>query len=528
MRSESDGPGVRFAELLGAVSLATDLGTGEPGSHGLRTAVLAVALARRLGLSEAAVSDVRQVALLRFLGCTSDSPETARLVGGDEIAFLAAMAPVAMGGPAEQVARLVRAVGAGRGPVDRARLVAAALADPGGARRSLSAHCEVAALLADRLGVGAAVRDALAHGHERWDGGGFPDGLAGEAVPLPVRVAVVARDADLWWRADPAALPEVVRRRRGHAYDPAVVDACLAVGPDVLSELDRGDPWAALVGETRQESAGGPGDGGGAAGELVGVGLDRALAALGEFADLKSRWTRGHSGRVAELAAVAAEDGAAPGEGARLRRAGLVHDLGRVGVPAAIWDRAGSLGAADWERVRLHPYLTERVMARCAGLASLGRLAAGHHERLDGSGYHRGVRELDAAERVLAAADLVAALGEPRAHRPARSPAEVADAAGAEVRAGRLDHRAVDAVLAAAGASAARAGRRVWPAGLSDREVEVLRLITRGCTNREVAAALTVSVKTVGRHVENVYAKLGVRSRAGAAVFAMRHRLLDG
>jgi HD-GYP domain-containing protein (c-di-GMP phosphodiesterase class II) len=513
VESGSDGSGVRFAELLGAVSLATDLGTGETGSHGLRTAVLAVALARQLGLDEPAVSDVRQVALLRFLGCTADSPETARLVGGDEIAFLAAMAPVAMGGPGEQVARLVRAVGAGRGAVDRARLVAGALADPGGARRSLSAHCEVAALLADRLGVRPAVRDALAHGHERWDGGGFPDGLAGEAVPLPVRVAVVARDADLWWRADPGALPEVLRRRRGHAYDPAVVDACLAVGARVLAEVDDGDPWTALLAENQDPEV---------------DAVDGVLGALGEFADLKSRWTRGHSGRVAELAAAAAEDGAAPGQGARLRRAGLVQDLGRVGVPAGVWDRVGPLGAADWERVRLHPYLTERVLARCSGLGVLARLAAGHHERLDGSGYHRGVRDLDAAERVLAAADVVAALGEPRTHRPALTPAQVADAVAAEVRAGRLDHRAVDAVLAAAGTSGSRASRAGWPAGLSDREVEVLRLITRGCTNREVAAALTVSVKTVGRHVENVYAKLGVRSRAAAAVFAMRHRLLDG
>lgn len=514
MVSEGDGPVVRFAELLGAISLATDLGTGEHRSHGLRTAVLAVALGRELGLDDVAVADVRQVALLRFLGCTADSSDTARMTGGDEIGFLAAMAPVTMGSPPEQVARLVRTVGAGRGPVERARLVAGALADPGGAKRSLSAHCEVAAMLADRLGTSAAVRDALAHGHERWDGSGFPDGLAADAIPLPVRVAVVARDADLCWHADPSTLPDLLRRRRGRTYDPAVADACLAIGAGVLAALDDGDPWTALLADD-------------AAGEIGGDALDTALGALADFTDLKSRWTRGHSTRVAELAAAAAEDGAAPGQSTRLRWAGLVHDLGRVGVPAGIWDRPGPLGVADRERVRLHPYLTERVLACCPGLAPLGRLAAAHHERLDGSGYHRGARELDPAERLLAAADVVAALGEDRPHRPAATPAQVADTVAAEVRAGRLDHLAADAVLAAAGNTGARRGRRAWPAGLSDREVEVLRLITRGRTNREVAAALTLSAKTVGRHVENVYAKIGVRSRAGAAVFAMRHRLLD-
>ncbi|HJP78336.1 MAG TPA: HD domain-containing phosphohydrolase [Pseudonocardiaceae bacterium] len=526
--SETDVPVVRLAELLGAVSLATDLGTGQHRSHGLRTAVLAVALGRELGLDDAAVAEVRQVALLRFLGCTADSSDTAVMTGGDEIAFLAAMAPVAMGGPPEQVVRLVRTVGAGRDPLSRARLVAGALTDPGGAKRSLSAHCEVAALLAERLGVSPTVREALAHGHERWDGAGFPDGLAAEAIPLPVRLAVVARDADLWWQAEPSTVPELLRRRRGRAYDPAVADVCATIGAGVLAGLDQGDPWTAVFADDSSN-------------EIGGDALDTALGALADFADLKSRWTRGHSTRVADLAAAAAEDGAAPGQSARLRRAGLVHDLGRVGVPAAIWDRPGPLGVADWERVRLHPYLSERVLARCPGLASLGRLAAGHHERLDGSGYHLGSRELDGAQRLLAAADVVAALGEARPHRTATDPARIPDLAAAEVRAGRLDRLAVDAVLAAAEVRAGRVdrpvaasgnprshpGRSGWPAGLSDREVEVLRLITRGRTNREVAATLTLSAKTVGRHVENIYAKIGVRSRAGAAVFAMRHRLLE-
>src|SRR6516225_3783707 len=321
---------LRLVELLGAISLATDLGTGQPHFHGVRTSVLAVAVGRELGLDEAAVADVQQVALLRFLGCTADTAQTARMTGGDDLAFLAAMAPVAMGAKPEMARRLVSTVGAGQPALRRAALVADALSDPGAARRSLSAHCEVAALLAGRLGAGPAVKQALAHGYERWDGAGFPDGLAGEAVPLAVRVAVVARDAELWWRAGPAEMTQVLRARQGHAYDPAVARACLAVAAGVLAGLDQADAWQAML----ATSPGGD--------QIAAGGLDPALEAVADFADLKSPWTRGHSPRAACLAAAAARQaGMAAPEVTRLRRAALVHDLGRVGVPDGIWDRAG-------------------------------------------------------------------------------------------------------------------------------------------------------------------------------------------
>jgi HD-GYP domain-containing protein (c-di-GMP phosphodiesterase class II) len=420
-----------------------------------------------------------------------------------------------MGTKPEMARRLVATVGVGQPALRRAALVAGALADPGGARRSLSAHCEVAAMLASRLGTRPAVGQALAHGHERWDGAGFPDGLAGEAVPLAVRVAVVARDADLWWRAGAPQLTQMLLARRGRAYDPAVADACLAVGAGVLSGLDQADAWQAML---NADSA---------SDEIAAPGLDVALAAVADFADLKSPWTRGHSPRVAGLAAAGARAaGMDDREVNRLRRAALVHDLGRVGVPNGIWDRPGPLGVADWERVRMHPYLTESTLGCCPVLADLGRLAGAHHERLDGSGYHRGARDLGQAERLLAVADIAAAMGEPRPHRPAATLAQIADTIWDDARTGRLDRTAADAVLAAAGQPAARR-RDTWPAGLSDREVEVLRLIARGQTNKQVAASLCLSAKTVGRHVENLYAKIGAGSRAAAALFAMEHHLLD-
>lgn len=285
--------GVRLVELLGSISLATDLGTGQPVGHGLRTTVVAGGLARYLGLGDDELDTVCQVALLRFLGCTADTADTARMVGGDELSFLAGMAPMVMGTRMDAGRRLVATVGKGESVLRRARLVTGALADRDGLRRSLTSHCEVAARLAGRLGLAPQVVAALGHGYERWDGGGYPDGLTGDAIPLAVRIAVVARDADLLWRLAPDDLARVLRARRGHAYDPAVVDAFDACGRDLLTQVDSADPWPAAVNDPAQRT-------------LAGEDLDAALAAVGDFADLKSPWTRGHSGRVAELAVAAA------------------------------------------------------------------------------------------------------------------------------------------------------------------------------------------------------------------------------
>jgi HD-GYP domain-containing protein (c-di-GMP phosphodiesterase class II) len=256
--------------------------------------------------------------------------------------------------------------------------------------------------------------------------------------------------------------------------------------------------------------------------------LDGLLTAFADFADLKSPWIRGHSRRVASLAEEAGRRGGLDDDACDgLRRAGLVHDLGRVAVENGIWDKPGPLSTAEWERVRLHPYYTERILARCSALAPLVEPASSHHERLDGSGYHRSIpaEALSRADRILAAADVFAALTADRPHRPAFTEDSAVHTLEAEVES-NLDADAVACVLAAAGQRAARPPP-AWPADLTDREVEVLRLIAHGRSNREVAEQLFISPKTVGRHVENLYAKINVSSRAAAALFAMEHRLLD-
>ncbi|MDN5859114.1 MAG: LuxR C-terminal-related transcriptional regulator [Pseudonocardia sp.] len=505
------GEALRLTELVAAISLATDLGTGQPMGHALRTCRLAMTVAAQLGLDAQATADVHFVALLRFLGCVADAPEMAHLAGGDNTAFFAAMAPVYMGSTGAALRTLARGVGRGRPPGRRARLLVEAL----GAARSEVSHCEIGARLAARLGLGEGVVDALAHAYERWDGRGLPDGLAADAVPVAVRVVVVARDAVLWARlAGPATALEVLAQRRGRAYDPAVVDAVRVVGvPDGDDRSVWEDVLAFEPDPVRRIGA---------------VALDRALAAVGDFADFRSTWTRGRSARVAELAAAAGTACRLPaGDVVTLRRAGWVADVGAVGVPAGVWERRGPLGVEETERVRLHPYLSERVLGRCTGLGRVAALAGAHHERLDGSGYHRGsaAAQLPTATRLLAAADVWTALGEERPHRRAYGPAEARDVLWAEATAGRLDPDAADAVLAADG-QAERRARTPRPAGLSEREVEVLRLIARGRSNREVAARLSISAKTVGHHVGHIYAKIGVTTRPAAALFAVEHDLL--
>jgi HD-GYP domain-containing protein (c-di-GMP phosphodiesterase class II) len=510
-------PSGRLAELTIALSLATDLGTGQPMEHGLRTCWLSLVASEALGLDAATRSTIYYVALLRFLGCTSDASDTAAMAGGDDVAFNQTMAPMLNARGSESARYFMSHLARDQPPLRRGGRVVRAMTDPKAAARSLSGHCEVAARLAARLAMPEPVRHSLAHAYERWDGKGHPEGLAGDAVPLAIRVVTVARDLELWAReAGWREANEVLARRRGHAYDPAVVDVFASEGEVWLSEISD-DPYAAVLDAEP--------------GEVVVVdadGLDDALGAVADFTDLKSPFFRGHSTGVAELAGAAAVVAGLSSEDATaLRRAALGHDVGRVGVPSGIWDQPGALRADQWERVRLHPYLTERVLRRSALVAPFATVASHHHERVDGSGYHRGAAgdQLAIGARLLAAADAFHAMTEPRPHRAALTIDEARAALLADVDDGRFARAEVDAVLAAAG-QPTPATRLERPANLTEREVDVLRLIARGLSNKEAAAELGISRKTVGHHIEHIYAKAAVSTRAGATLFAMENGLL--
>lgn len=509
---------VRLAELCAAISLFTDLGTGQPAEHAMRSCLVSMRLADALGLQPDQRAALYYTALLRFVGCTAGSHEAAAVAGGDELRFFAAMAPVAMGSKPEQARRLITAVAPDASPIHRARRVAAALADPRGGERVLGAHCEVAQRLAHRIHLPEGVAAALGAAYARWDGNGVPAGLAGEAIPLVMRTAIVARDAVLLSRQAPDEAADALRHRRAKAYDPTVVDAALAIGIAELTREQEGDIWEETISAEPEPQR-----------RVSGEGLRDVLIAFADFADLKMPELVGHSRGVERLASAAGDLLQLSGERRhRLEYAALLHDLGRVAVAGGIWSQPGPLTAGQWEQVRLHAYYSERILSRSAALAPVARIAGSHHERLDGSGYHRGSTGgvLGPEERLLAVADAYQAMTQPRPHRSVRPPAAIAEELVRLVEAGLLGGKEVDAVLAATG-DRSRAAMVERPAQLTEREVDVLRALARGRTNRAIAELLGISAKTVGTHVEHIYAKAGVSTRAAAAVFAMEHDLLD-
>ncbi|NNH68976.1 HD domain-containing protein [Nocardia uniformis] len=508
---------VRLAELCTATSLFTDLGTGQPTEHGLRTCLTAMRLADGLGLEARARPEVFYVSLVRFLGCTADAHQVAALAGGDEIRFLAGMAPMTMGSPRAEVLRMVSLVAAGHPIPQRLLALARALTDPRGKEQLLDAHCEVAARLSTEMGLPAGVADALEVAYARWDGRGVPTGIGGQDIPVSVRVSIVARDAELWVReAGVDTARRVLRERRGRAYDPDVVDAALGIGLETLCHYED-DLWDATLDLEPSPRL-----------RVSGTDLLQALAALGDFADLKLPERSGYSRRVARIASRAGEvanlDAA---DTDTLARAALVHDLGVVAVPTDVWRSRHRPGSAGWEQIRLHPLWTARVLSRCPGLERVATVARRHHERRDGSGYPVGLTgDLDQASSLLACAvlfDEMSAASSPGGERP--SPADVAAQMVRLARSGAMDRGDVNAVLGAVGIAAPPVEVE-RPVGLTEREVEVLSRLALGATNRQIAETLGISAKTVGAHVEHIYTKAGVRSRAAATLFAMRHHLV--
>jgi HD-GYP domain-containing protein (c-di-GMP phosphodiesterase class II) len=510
--------GVRLAELLAVLSLAADLGMGQPMEHVLRQCLICLRLARCLGLGEADQEVVYYTALVAWVGCHVDAYEQAKWFG-DDTALKSDFRRVDFGTGLTGPLFMLRHLGAGRPLLDRARL---GVAFPGEGRRAAEAmlanHWLAADGLAARLGLSQRVRDSVEQTFERWDGKGVPKGAKGEEILVTSRLVTLADVVEVFHRAGgTAAAVAVARQRRGTQFDPRVVDAFADQASSLCAGLDEASTWDAVVGAEP-----GPGL------RLTGAGLDAALEAIADFTDVKSPYTLGHSRGVADLAGEAARILGLDGEAATaVRRAGLVHDLGRLGVPNTVWDKPGGLSHAETERVRLHPYLTERVLTCSPALAPLAAIAAQHHERLDGSGYPRGLAggAVSAAGRVLAAADFYRARTEPRPHRPAATAGEAATQVRAEVRAGRLDGGAADAVLGAAGHRAAR--RPARPAGLTGREIEVLRLLARGLSNKQIAERLVISRKTASHHVEHIYAKTGTTNRALASLFAASHGLVE-
>jgi DNA-binding CsgD family transcriptional regulator len=473
------------------VSLASDLAHDVAAESALRDAVLSVRLAHLAGWSGAELSDVYYLALLYHVGCTGAVAIQSQLGSGDDVSVRKWLSEADFADRPELVRITVTRLARQWGPRQWAAGVAALIGAGDSLPEVFASVADVAVRLSARLGASPRVTNALTHTYARWDGKVFP-GLPSRdeqsALGRLVHLVHVAQTHHQFGGID--AADAAVRDRSGGEFDPELARLWLQNSHDILDRFGRGSVWDdALAAEPEPHRWVAPSH------------LDEVSRALADFVDLKSPYTRGHSPELARLVeAAAAELSLGQAETAMLRRAAQVHDLGNVSIPDLIWAKPGPLNPSERARVELHAYHTQRILTVSHTLRASGEVAGLHHERIDGSGYHRGL---------------------PAAALP---PGELRR----EVTAGALDRRAVDAVLVAAG-DRSKQGRaaRAWPGGLTDREVEVLRLLARGHSNKQVAGALHVSPATVHTHVINVYGKIGVNTRAGATLFALEHDLIQ-
>jgi HD-GYP domain-containing protein (c-di-GMP phosphodiesterase class II) len=508
-------PGARRAEVLAALSISIDLGLGLPMEHVLRSSLLAAMLADTLGLSEEQWATVYYANLVLWIGCHADSHEFSRWFG-DDLAMRRDSYQLDWSG-LPYMRYLMQRAGSSQTLPRRTQMLLTLLLSPRTQMAALiHSHCQSAGLMAERIGLERAVGEAVECGYERWDGSGLPRGRRGDDIPLAMRVVQLADTCEVHMRTrGVSGALAMARERSGKQFDPSLV-AALMTCRDRLEALPDQDVWTRALEQAPDAHL-----------MLRDGDLDSLLGAIGDFADLKCPFTVGHSRAVADLSAAAATRvGLASADVQVVRRAALVHDLGRMGVPNSVWEKSALLSESDRERIRLYPYLTGRILSRVRGLEAVASVAEAHRERLNGSGYPRGISgsALPMTQRILAAADSYRGSLEHRPHRPALNPDQAAIMLRTQGKGGRLDMVAVDAVLAAAGHQLSH--RASGPGGLTAREVEILSLFARGLSSTEIARRLVISTKTVRNHLEHIYLKAGVTNRTGAALFALSHGIV--
>ena len=470
-----------------------------------------MSLGQELGLDEEKLSTVYYVALLGSVGCVLDGAVFAEFVR-DEIAVREQMVTLDPSRPLEIAAFFVTRAGAGEAPLRRLTKFLSL------ARQSQAVCRDVALQVGGLLDLGPAIKEALGQCDEPWNGKGSVLGLKGDDIHIAARLFILAHDVEVFQRIGGMdAAMTVVRKRAGKLYDPRIARLFIDIGAKLLSRIEAKSAWdAAMASEPQPVRL------------LSSADFEDVALKIANFVDMRSPYTVGHSPGVASRAEGAARAmGLSTDEASALRHAGLLHDLGRAGVPVSLWNKTKPLSEEEWERMKRHPALTELVLARSDSLSHLGTLAALHHEKLDGSGY-KGLSgaSLPVTARILAAADTYQSKLERRPHREALTPEGAGNELRDQVRQGKLDADVVEAVLAAAGHQPQPKALPL-PAGLSQREVEVLCLAVRGLSNRQIAEALFLSPKTIGRHLESIYSKIGVSTRVGATLFALQNGLLQ-
>lgn len=438
------GARVHLSEVLAALSHALDLTEGQPVGHTLRACLIGMRLAEELGLDAESRSALYYALLLKDAGCSSNAARMAALFGSDDRAVKPRMKLVDWHRRAQLALRTATTVGMGSGLASRVRHLLAIARTPDMTRELIQVRCDRGAEIARRLGFPGATADAIRSLDEHWCGLGYPIGLAGDEIPLLARIASLAQVVEVYHDREGLTVAlDVARERRGSWFDPALVDR-------VIRWRDDGAFWRTVRGPEAVVSVIGaePAD---RVRVVDATGLDEVARAFADIIDAKSPYTFHHSTNVAAYAERAAHTAGLPrDEAARLRRAGLLHDIGKLGVSNLILDKPGALTGDERAEVMRHPVHTWEILSRVGAFAHFARTASLHHEKLDGSGYPWRVRgeDLDAPARLLVVADIYEAL---TADRPYRAGMPRAKAIGIlhDESGTKLCARAVDALEAA-------------------------------------------------------------------------------
>ncbi len=506
---------VRLAELVAALSLGVDLGFGQPMEHVLRESMIALRLADRIGLEDAERSTVYYTGLLVNVGCHADAHEQAKWFG-DDIAlksgkydhdFRSLRATVAM----------LSLVGSGNPPLHRFRVgLEFAISGRHDLDGMVAGHAAVATALAERLGLPEAVQEAVGASYEQWDGKGWPQGRAGDAIPVASRLAQFAEFVEVAHRlGGNAAALELAEERAGLQFDPALSAALRADPEGILGGLDSAHTWSAVIDAEPALRV-----------TLGGDDFDRALRAIADFVDLKSPYTLGHARAVGTSRS-------------RRRRSSSCRRTRRVSSGAPRSSTTWGAGRLERDLGQTRPTRRRRVGAGAppplSDRAHAPPVGGARPARGDRRPAPRAAGRLRLSEGPIRwcdhqagpdprAVDAYRSMREPRPHRPALSAQHAAEELRADARAGKLDAEAVAAVLAAAGHPAGR--RHEWPGGLTSREVDVLRLVARGLSSKQIATELVITTKTARNHIEHIYTKIDASSRVAASLYATEHGLL--
>ena len=427
---------------MAAFTYALDLTEGQPQGHSIRSCFIATMLARELGLDEAATGRIYYAALLKDLGCSSNAARIHELYRTDDLAFKNAWKTVAPGRGAT-LRFVVDRTARGAPLKNRIAAIGRILANGDAiAQEMIESRCTRGADVARELRFGEGVAEGIYRLDEHWDGSGRPGGLRGDAIPLASRFALLAQIADVFHQTAGRriAVEEVVRRARTW-LDPELVRAfvSLADQPSFWAQLESTAIDIRVAALAPEEAE-----------DVDDVYLDAIAAAFGKVIDAKSPFTAGHSVRVADYAAQLGERlGVLPSRLRRLRRAAMLHDLGKLGVSSAILEKPGKLDDEEWAVMRTHASHTQAILGRIGALAELAPIAAAHHERLDGKGYPLGLdaRVLSRETRIITLCDFFDALTADRPYRAAM-PVDRALAIMAGEVGGALDPEGFEALAA--------------------------------------------------------------------------------